>query len=572
MRTLFRWLLLAALAAGCGNAERPPGRVGGRYGGVFNMNETGPLRDIFPLSLTQVSTYRIMSQVYQGLVTFDSRDLSIRPCLAERWKVDADGLRYTFHLRKGVRFHDDPAFPEGRGRELVAQDVVHCFTAICSHGIGDKVMWLFQDRVEGANVHYAATAKGVPTEAIKGITALDDHTVRITLVRPMANFLQVMAHPACWIWPPELVTAYGPSPTDKAIGTGPFVMHTLHPPDAMVLERNPSYWERSPEGHPLPYLDAVRVTFVDDKDAEVDAFLRGRLSALLELPQGRMTEVNDTLGPDGRAQHHVLRLPALNTQFYGFDLFRPPFNDERVRRAFALAIDRRYLVDSVLDGLAAEAQHGIVPPGLAGYPYQHVPGYGYNPDSAQRLLAAAGYPGGRGFPSVQLQANPDGYGYVQVAGAVQEMLARVLKIPITLSVVRADEHYDRVERGRAQFWRDSWTADHPDPENFLSLLYGRNAVADTTLPAYLNSTRFRDAGFDRCFATAQRTLEPEERLRLLSRADSISMMRLPLLPLYHELAAYVVQSTVHGLQLNAIGYLDLSAVWLERKPKAAAAQ
>lgn len=572
MKAALRWPFLLLLAAGCAGQEREPAHTGGRYGGVFNLNETEPLRSIFPLSITQASAYRIMAQVYQGLVAFDSGDLTIKPSLAERWEVDSAGLVYTFHLRKGARFHDDPAFPKGQGREVTAADVVHCFTSICTSGIGDQMIWLFQDRVEGANAHFAASARGAVPGGVKGITAPDARTVRITLTQPTPTFLQILAHQGCWIWPQELVNAYGPEPTDHAIGTGPFVMHPLHAGEAMVLERNPHYWGRNTEGGALPYLDAVRVTFEEDKDAEVDAFIAGSLSALLELPLQRIKDITDTLDPQ-RIDHPVLlRMPALSTQFYAFDIFHPPFNDERVRRAFALAIDRRYLVDSVLGGMASPAAHGIVAPGLADYKYGRVPGCVHDPDSARLLLAAAGYPEGRGFPPLQLQVNADGFGYVGVAEAIQVMLERDLRIPISISVMRADQHFERVEHGRARFWREGWTADHPDPENFLALVHGRNAVADTSQPASINMTRFKDAELDRLFAAARRTTDRAERMTLLSKADSVLMMRLPLIPMYHEQAACVLQPWVRGLRMNPIELLDLSGVWFDRTEGTAAGQ
>lgn len=562
---LFLFTLLAFLPA-CDDQGEQRLSVGSRFGGVFNLNETEPLRSIFPLTLTQASAFRIMSQVYQGLVSFNPATLEIIPCLAERWEVDPSATRYTFHIRPGVRFHDDPAFPDGKGRELTADDVVRCFTAICTQGIGDQMIWLFQDRVEGANAHYAATSGGVPTaEGVSGIRIVDDATIIITLTRPSPNFLQIIAHQGCWIWPGELTAAYGNELGTHAIGTGPFSLHEIHAGEAMVLERNPHYWKADMEGRALPYLDGVRVTFAEDKNAEFDEFLKGRVTALLELPVDRLRDLKDSVDATNGEKRFTMRsIPALTSQFYGFDAFHPPFNDLRVRRAFALAIDRRTLVDSVLGGFATPALHGLVAPGLEGYPYEKVPGVPFAPDSARRLLAEAGFPEGRGFPPLQLQVNVDGFGYVRVAEAVQVMLERELHVPVSISVLPADKHYERVEMVQARFWREGWTADHPDPENFLALLYGKNAVLDTTLPASINNTRFHYKPFDDLFSKAAQAMDKSTRLEGLADAERAAMQEMPIAPLYHEQAVFLIHPWVMDLHINAIEFLDLSAVWFDR--------
>jgi peptide/nickel transport system substrate-binding protein len=536
---------------------------------VLNLNETGELRSIFPPNLTQASAYRIMAQVYQGLVAFDPGDLSIRPCIAERWEMDATATQYTFHLREGVRFHDDKAFPDGQGTEVMANDVVRCFTENCTSGIGDGVFWLFQDRIEGANTYYAATAKGErPEGGVKGIVALDDRTVRISLVQPAPQFLQILAHPGCWIWPAEMRSKYGSELNAHAIGTGPFRLKKFEPGQVMLLERDPDHWNRDPDGASLPYLDAVRVTFEDDKNLEFEAFRKGTLCALLELPVDRLTEMKDSIDPATRMpRFHLREVPSLSTQFYGFNLFRPPFDDVRVRQAFALAIDRQLLADSVLGGFAAAALHGLVAPGAVGYPYDSVPGCPFDPDSARALLAAAGYPGGAGFPRVSLQASSDGFGYVRVAEAMQAMLERELHVFVSISMVGSAEHYERIEKGQADLWREGWTADHPDPENFLALLSGRNAVADLAMPASINSTRFQDAIFDEHFNKARRMADDRSRYQELALAERRAMQQVPLMPLYHENVVYIMQPWVHDLKPNSIDFLDLTRVWIDEETR-----
>ena len=553
---------LLLLLSGCGGGNDESHRESQLDGGVFNFNETQELRSIFPLTITRVSEQRVASQIYEGLVRFNAKDLSVEPCLAKSWDVDPTGTIYTFHLRDGVRFQDDPVFSDGEGRKLTAADVVNCFTRICEKGAGDQAFWLFQDKVAGADEYNASGKQG---GSISGITSVDDRTVRITLTRPCPNFLQSIAGAGCWIWPKELTAQYGKDLFRHAIGTGPFRLKVARPEEVIVLERNRNYWGRDAEGGSLPYLDGVRVTLVPDKEKEITEFLKGRLNMVTELSLESMKVLADSVDPGtGARRFNMVSIPALTVQFYGFNASKPPFNDLRVRRAFALALDRRTLVDSVLQGIAVVAHHGLVPPGLAGYPYDLVPGIPFAPDSARKLMALAGYPEGKGFPRVQLQVNNYGFGYRSVASKVQEMLGKELGVMITVSVVPPKEYYERIERGEALFWREGWVADLPDPENFLALIYGKNAVTDTTMPSSLNTTRYADPRFDVLFAKSMTETDEQQRMQDLARAEKVAMQDVPLIPLYHERYIVLLDPKVRDLAMNPMELLDLSRVRLVR--------
>ncbi len=555
------FLAVLALVIGCDTPGPPRERagLGGRYyGGVLNVNETEELRGLFPLSLVQAVSHRIAAQTYEGLVRLDPTDLSVRPALAASWSVDPTGAVYTFHLREGVRFHDDPCFVGGEGRVLTAQDVVHCFTAICTPGDMNQMFWLFQGRVLGADDHYAAMERGMRPDRVAGIEAPDDRTVRITLKGPWPGFLQVLAHQGCWIWPRELVEHYGAEALWHPVGTGAFRLKHFLRREAMVLERWEHFWDRDEHGNTLPFLDAIRYTFVQDKYRELDAFQAGKLSMLYELPVDR----TDILSNPG-GQYQVQSIPGLTVQFYGFNARQAPFQDPLVREAFSLAIDRQLLVDSVLDGLAVAAPRGVVPPGFAGYPYDSVPTSRFDPRRAQELLAQAGYPEGRGLPTVFLQVNYNGFGYVRVAEAVQVMLEENLGARVVSTVLPADQHFERVEQGRAQFWREGWIADHPDPENFLALFHGINVPDDTSQASYLNSTRYRDTKFDALFSEAQHTIDQPRRMALLAAAERRLMEDHVVIPLYHERSVRILQPWVRDLPINGMEIRDLSRVWFD---------
>lgn len=557
--TLFILLLLSVVACSEPGAVRErQGRNGKYYGGVFNANESEELRGLFPLNLVQAASHRIGAQMYEGLVKFDQTALSVEPALASSWTVDPTGTVYTFTLREGVRFHDDACFADGKGRELEAEDVRQCFSALCSFGPLNEMFWLFQDRVVGANAQYAATLRQESAPGVKGVEVLDKRTVRITLVNPWPGLLQVLAHQGCWIWPKELLERYGADAVWHPVGTGPFRMRTFRRGEALVMERNPVYWGTDKDGNTLPFLDAVRYTFLQDKGKELEEFEKGNLSTIYELPVER-TDV--FTANDGRFQ--VQAVPGLTVQFYGFNERRAPFNDVRVRRAFSMAIDRQLLVDSVLGGLAVPALHGVVPPGFSDYPYDTVPRNVYDPEAARALLAEAGHPGGKDLPTVFLQVNNNGFGYVRVAGVVQTMLERNLGARVVTSVLPAEQHFARVERGDASFWREGWVADHPDPENFLALFYGKNAPLDTLVPATLNSTRHRDPAFDSLYVQAQRTTDAAARMLLLAQAEKRLMLDAAIVPLYHERSVRLLQPWVRDLPINGMEYRDLGPVWFD---------
>jgi peptide/nickel transport system substrate-binding protein len=420
--------------------------------------------------------------------------------------------------------------------------------------------WLFQDLVVGVSTRINAVARGEQAPPVKGLEVTDDGRVRITLNSPTPGFLQVLAHQGCWIYPAEMVTHYGKEVPWHPVGTGPFRMKSFKRGTSLILERNERYWGSDELGNKLPFLDAVRYTFEKDKNVELDGFEKGHLSMVSELPVER-TQVLDTYA-DGR--YVVQSTPGMSVQFYGFNRRMAPFQELRVRKAFSMAIDRQTLVDSVLNGLAVAAEHGVVPPGFADYPYDSVPRTAYDPEGARSLLTAAGYPDGRGLPSVLLQVNSDGFGYVRVAGVVQAMLEKVLGVSAVITVLPAEQHFERVERSQSQFWREGWVADHPDPENFLAMFYGRNAPADSTAPSYLNSTRYADERFDAWFAKAQVTADRTERMGLLAKAERQLMEDMVVIPLYHERTVRVLQPWVRDLPINGMDFIDLRGAWFDQ--------
>jgi peptide/nickel transport system substrate-binding protein len=559
----FRLLLLLATWSACDSSDRSyraaEGRGGKHYGGVFSFNGPAPINGLYPLGITQLSAYRIASQVFEGLVRIDGGDLGIRPALATSWDVDSSGTVYTFTLRTGVRFHDNACFEGGRGREMTADDVLRSFTALCTPGPGNQLSWVFQDLVLGAGARINAVLSGQEPPPVKGLEVLEDGRFRITLRTPSATFLQVLTHQGCWILPHEMLAFHGADTPWNPVGTGPFQLRSLKQGISLVLERNMHYWDSDEHGNQLPFLDGVRVTFEQDRTKEREAFSRGRLTYLSAPDSALLTAPM----PAGAERPVVLGAPGMSVQFYGFAPTLAPFQDPRVRRAFSLAIDRTALVDTVLGGAAVPAEHGVVPPGFQDYPYDSVPVLAYDPELARSLLGDAGFVSGSALPPVVLQVNSDGPAYGRVANAVQVMLERNLGAKVVISVLPSDQHFARVEHGRAQIWREGWVADHPDPENFLSIFHGRHVPADTSEPSFVNSTRYRNERYDGYLDMARSTMEVPERMRLLARCERILMEDMVVMPIYHERVACAVQPWVRDLPINGMDILQLRSAWYD---------
>lgn len=177
------------------------------------------------------------SQVYEGLVKYNQADLAIMPCIARTWDISEDVKEYTFHLRSDVRFHNDACFKDSTGRLLTANDVKYCFENLCSKNINNSQYDVtFKDRVEGANEFFAESKSGKVRE-FTGITVVDDSTIKIRLLQPDANFLNILAMPGCYIYPREAVLKYGNDMRFKCVGTGPFYIEAAKEGEAVIMKK-----------------------------------------------------------------------------------------------------------------------------------------------------------------------------------------------------------------------------------------------------------------------------------------------------------------------------------------------
>jgi len=483
-----------------------------------------------PAEATDTTSSAVVRQVFDGLLELDEK-LTVVGALARSWTVSADQRVYRFTLRSGVKFHN--------GRELQAADVKYSF----ERAARGKRPWVFE-KIAGA----PAFIRGRESH-IAGIKVVDRATVEITLERPFAPFLYVMAYDAASLVPREEVERRGARFASAPVGTGAFTLATWRRDDQIVLEAFADHFR----GGPL--LDRVVWRIIP---AEITRFYEYRAGKLdvSDIPTGHCRAVQR----DPALKDHVAIWPMLGTHAVRFNVERPPFDNVTLRRALAHAIDPSIIVNRILEDCVSPPR-GIVPPAMPGFSVR-VRRLAVDRARARRLLAEAGFADGKGLPRLAFHFNT-----TDLNQRIAEVLQAQLKdLGIALELRRLDwaAHLRLVDDGAAGFFRQAWIADYPDPENFLTVLFhSRNAGAAG------NTSRYRSPAVDRLFDTADSMPAGPARVKLYQDAEQRILDDAVWISLYHYASRALIRPSVKGLerspQSSAPELLaPLRKVWLDQ--------
>lgn len=511
---LFLTLLLLAACSGHRHDDKM----------IFRYNESAGIATLDPAFAKDQSIIWGCRQLYNGLIQLDT-NLQVQPCIAKRWDISDDGLRYTFTLRDDVRFHN--------GRTVTAHDFAYSFHRIVDPSVASPGAWIFGD--------------------VEDFRAIDDTTFAIRLKEPFAPFLSMLGMVYCSVVPREVVEQYGKDFRKHPCGTGPFRFQYWKEGVKLVLRKNPDYFERDAEGTPLPYLDAVAVTFIVDRHTVFLEFVKGNLDFMNSLDASYKDEI---LTLDGQLKKKyadridMVSTPYLNTEYLGFDMENAtsPLHDRRLRQAICCGFDRRKMMRYLRNNIGAPGVGGFIPRGLPGYSDC---GYEYNPERAKQLLAEAGYPDGKGLPKLKLSTTAN---YLDLCKYIQQQLG-LLGMDIQVDVNPPAALREQMAQGKCEWFRGSWVADYPDAENYLSLFYGPNRT-----PAGPNYTRFSNPTVTRLYTQARSCTDPDERTRLYQSIDSMVMQEAPVMVLYYDQILHFTHKNVSGLRSNAMNNLDLRYV------------
>lgn len=516
--------------------------AGPQHAQVFRLNLAEGLETTDPAFAKNQTIIWMTHQLYNTLVETDS-NLRIKPSLATHWEVSDSGRVFTFHLRTDVYFHDNEAFPGGRGRKLKAQDVVYSFRRIMDPATASSGAWIFNDKVD----------------PVTGFAALDDSTFRLQLRKPFHPILGILTMPYCSIVPHEVVERYGSDFRRHPCGTGPFLFKAWDEGQSLILLRNPRYFERDSLGRRLPYLDAVKFTFISSKATEFLLFMQDQLDFLKDLDVSYKDEIltkGGKLKKEFRGKVLLSKKPYLNVEYLGFltdsasALMRhSPIRLKKFRLAINYGFDRRRIAVYLKNNIVTPANAGFVPAGLPSFNPARVKGYTYDPAKARQLLAEAGFPEGKGLPRITLYGVEQ---YLDICNFIARQLQEI-GITVDVNVQQIGMLREMAAKSQAPFFRANWIADYPDAESFLACFYGPN-------PAPPNYSRFSDPLFDKWYEKALAENNDSLRYDLYQRMDSLVLSQAPVVPLYYDESVIFLHPWVKGYVNNSLNLLDLRHV------------
>lgn len=520
------WILLMCLLmlvlSGCGTEKNDT---------VSYALEAEPA-SLDPAMTTGLAEANVQAELFEGLTRLD-RDNQPQPALAERWDISPDGKTYTFHLRPGITWSD--------GTPITAHDFVYSWMRVIDPAVASPNAYMMFI-IDGAE---AFSKKQGSAEDV-GIKAPDDRTLQVRLKNPTAYFLNLTSFHCYYPVPEALVRAKPDTWAANAggfVGCGPFTLEKWIHSSEITVKKNPAYWDA---GHvrsdyldfPISESQSTRLTLVES----------GQANMMVEPPPAEQQRL-ESLG-----LYQVA--PYLGTYYYVFNTQKAPFDDVRVRKAFALAMEREGLVKHIVRG-RKEAAYAWVPPGMknpaTGQDFRKEGGnlQEENAEQAQQLLKEAGYDESH-QPEVTILFNTNEM-HKAVAEAVQAMWKKNLGVQVELTNQEAKVYLASRTQGNYQVARASWVADYADPMTFLDVFADEDNDAQYHNEAYLDRVR-----------KAKEEKDPGLRMQYMHQAEQILFDDCVLIPIYYTTQPFVVQPYVKGYHWSPLGLIDLKEAYIEK--------
>ncbi|MBN1955949.1 MAG: peptide ABC transporter substrate-binding protein, partial [Anaerolineae bacterium] len=466
--------------------------------------------------------------VFSGLVSFDP-DLNLLPDLAASWQV-TDGTVYTFTLRENARFHN--------GRPVTAQDVVYSWERAADPATASDTVLTYLGDVVGVKEMKERTA-----EHIAGLEIIDDHTLQVTIDAPKPYFLLKLTYPTAFVLDQANVET-GPEWYKTPNGTGPYRLTRWETMNLRLYERNEDFYLDLPD---IRYIivkvyQGVGIRLYESGEIDVTGVGTHNVS--------RVLDPSDPLHPDVRSA------VDLCTGYINLDNTQAPFDDPKVRQAFAMAFDRQQYLDVVLHGIGLPAE-GLFPPGLPGY-NGDLRGLPYNPERARQLLAESTYGGPEGLPSIVFTSSGYGSDIGPDVAALAQMWQQTLGVTITVENLEPDRYLDEIYAGRhGQIFATGWCADYPDPENFADVLFHSASPQ--------NRGHYNNPEVDALLEQARVEQDVGKRIRLYQQIEQMIVDDAPVIFTTHSMTYLLVKPYVQGYVLTPIDVPLQRYLWIDER-------
>ncbi|WP_426429886.1 ABC transporter substrate-binding protein [Winogradskyella sp. HB-48] len=507
---------------------------------VFRYNEHKNIGSLDPAFSKDLADIWATHQLFNGLVQMDDQ-LNVKPCIAKSWVITDSAKTYTFTIRKDVYFHKHHLFGTSTSlsnqdstRTVKASDFEYSFNRLKDEKLASPGSWVLKK--------------------VESYSALNDSTFQIKLNQPFPAFLGLLTMKYCSVVPKEIVEHYGSDFRSNPIGTGPFKFKRWEENIKLVFRRNDNYFETDENGKQLPYLEAIAITFLPDKQSEFLQFAQGNIDFVSGLDASYKDEI---LTAEGKIKKlyaddvNMIRGPYLNTEYLAF--FMETEVEEiqalKLRQAINLGFDRTKMITYLRNGIGIPATGGFIPKGLPGF--DDSIGFTYQPEKAKHLVLEFKSETGMQNPEVTLTTTSN---YLSFCEFIQREIQKI-GINVNVDVIPASSLKDAKANGQLDFFRASWIADYPDAENYLSLYYSKNLA-----PNGPNYTHYSSPEFDKMYEASYLETNPEMRADLYTKMDSLVMRTAPIVPMFYDEVIRFTRKEVKGLGINATNLLELKAV------------
>lgn len=504
----------------------------------FRYNQSSGIASLDPAFAKDQSTIWSCNQLYNSLVQLDD-NLNTQPSIAKSWEISEDGKTYTFHLRGDVKFHDNECFEGGKGRAVNARDVVFSFSRVIDKKTASPGAWIFNNSID----------------TVEPFKALDDSTFQLKLTKPFRPMLGILSMQYCSVIPEEAVKKYGSDFRAHPVGTGPFMFKNWKEGTALILVKNENYFEKDEQGNVLPYLDGIKISFIDNKKTEYLSFKQKELDFINSIDASYIDEVLDEDGSmkaELKDKFNLLKTPYLNTEYLGFFTVAEagkenPYLNKKLRQAINYGFDRREMLKYLRNGVGKPAESGFTPFGLPSFDAEKVKGYTYDAEKAKQLLKESGID--KANTKLVLYTNETYKEYALFITKQLEQLGLNIRVEISQpSILR-----EWMSQGKVQFFRGSWLADYPDAENYFAVFYSKNGSPP-------NYTRFNNKEFDALYEKALAENNDAVRFEIYQQMERIIIEEAPVVPLFYDEVLRFSQKNIDGLTANGLNLLNLKRV------------